>query len=86
MTVELVRPPRPWFDDRQRLADLFDWLKEQGHEPDDFAYFIRRAEKWTPHYEDMIAEEREEESRRLYEDERALESERRYFNGGDEAA
>jgi hypothetical protein len=69
--MELVRAPKPWYEDRQRLADLADWLKEQGREPDDWAYYMRRAEKWTPHYEDMVAEEREAELSRLADEDEA---------------
>ena len=83
--MQLVRPPKPWYEDRQRLADLADWLKEQVREPDDWAYFIRRADKWTPHYEEMVAEEREQEMERAFQEERALDRESRYWGGGDAA-
>jgi hypothetical protein len=78
MSVELIRAPAPWHSDPQQLAELWRWLDEQGRTPDDPAYFMERAEKWTPHFEDMCAEQREQERERLYEEDRAMESERRY--------
>jgi hypothetical protein len=60
MTVELVRAQRHWYDNRERLADLADWLKEQGREPNDYGYFFRKPWKWQGEYDEMCREEAQE--------------------------
>jgi hypothetical protein len=67
--MELVRPAREWYDDRNRLADLADWLKEQGREPDDYGYFFRKPWKWTAEYQEML---RDEEQQRYLDEQDAL--------------
>jgi hypothetical protein len=62
-------PWDPWDKTPQRIADLGRWLKEQGRGPDDWPYFIERASKWQPEYDEMC---REEEQDRILDEQDAL--------------
>lgn len=43
-----------WYDDRNNLADLWRWLKDQGDDPDP-AYFLEKPWKWSPEFAQMMA-------------------------------
>lgn len=84
MTVELVREPREWWQDLKEIARLGRYLEEQGQfrTSEERWTFVEklqsRHESWTPDFEAMVREEREELQDHLFEEERAYESERRY--------
>jgi hypothetical protein len=75
MNVELVRAPLPWHKDPKELAQLWRWLDEQGRTPDDPAYFMDKAVKWTPEHEEFL---RDEAQARLADEEAAFEDQQRY--------
>lgn len=42
-----------WYDDRNNLADLWNWLVGIGDDPDP-ADFIEKPWKWTPEWEQFL--------------------------------
>jgi hypothetical protein len=79
---ELIREPANWRHDPHKVADLGRWLENR-------CYFRTPEERWTfidkleragndELYKEMLDEERQEEQRRMYEDEAFAELERGY--------
>ena len=59
MTLRLVQPD-PWYRDPKNLAQLWRWLREQGYEPEDPAYFMEKGFKWQESWDDFQRFERED--------------------------
>lgn len=55
--IQLVRAPLPWHKNPLELAALWRWLDEQARTPEDPAYFMEKAAKWSGEYEQYQKEE-----------------------------